>query len=290
MTTNRFLISGRRSATVERLLGQRGRMALLASLALVGIGGCRDLGVGPELSVPSSILLDRDLIRMGSLGETAPVRATVLDQFGRELSGISLIWYVEDPSVATIESDNRIQARRNGQTTVRVVVDVSRSSAVPSGYRSGAPTALAQVEVRQEVGSLELTPGAATLFAVGQSRQMSVVVRDPMGTPFERAWAVSRWESTNEEVVRVTPEGRVLAVEDGSASVRAVLDDGAQGTANVQVTTRFSFEACVSSGASRAAANLGTSPVSERCASAPMRAFVAELPSSVGGPDSTSGR
>jgi hypothetical protein len=287
MTLIRFFDHRRRDATVRRTLRARGGMALLATLALLGMGGCRDLGVAPELSVPSSILLDRDLIRMASLGETAPVRATVLDQFGRELSGISLIWYVEDPAVATLEADNRIQARRNGQTTVRVVVDVSRSRAVPSGYRSGAPTALARIEVRQEVGSLEFTPGAATLFAVGQSRQMSVMVRDPLGTPFERAWAVTRWESTNEGVVRVTPEGRVLAVEDGSAQVRAVLDDGAQGTASVQVTTRFTFDACVSSGASRLAANLGTAPPPNRCASAPMRAFAAEPPPSMEAPNPT---
>jgi hypothetical protein len=239
---------------------------------LLASAGCRDLGTAPEIGVPSSIVLDRDVVRLGSLGQQAIVRALVLDQNGREMTDVPLIWFTEDPSVATVEADQQIRARRNGETKLQVVVDATRSRSVPSGYRSGGAVAEARVVVRQEVGSFQFNEPSVSLWAVGQSRQMSVEVRDPMGTPFERAITV-RWESGNPAVIDVTPEGRVVARDDGAAQVRAVTDEGA-GAANVQVATRFTFAACVSSSASRMAANLGGRNGAAQCADTSLRAFV----------------
>jgi hypothetical protein len=260
----------------------RGGLTLATAVLLLSGAGCRDLGTEPEGAIPATILLDRDQVRLGSLGETTTLRATVLDQFGREISGTPLIWFVDDPSVATIESDNRILARRNGATTVQVVVDAARSRSLSSGYYSGRPTASVRVEVRQEVGTFAFTPGAVVpLWAVGQGRQMSVEVRDPLGSPFERAITI-QWESTNPSVAEVTPEGRVFARDDGSAQVRAVTDEGA-GAATVQVATRFSFSACVSSSASRLASNLGSGAVQDICADTPLRAFAPDSVPAVAG-------
>jgi len=105
--------------------------------------------------------------------------------------------------------------------------------------------------VRQQVGAFEFQPGAVSLWAVGQRRQMAVEVRDPLGTPFQRAVTVV-WESGDADVVEVTPEGRLVARDDGRAEVRARAEN-AVGTAVVQVGTRFTFSACVSSSASRLA-------------------------------------
>jgi hypothetical protein len=250
------------------------RLPLRAALIviLLASAGCRDLGTAPEVGVPSSIVLDRDVVRLGSLGQQATVRALVLDQNGREMTDVPLVWFTDDPSVATVEADQRIRARRNGETVVQVMVDATRSRSMPSGYRSGRPIAEARVIVRQDVGSFEFNAQAVSLWAVGQSRQMSVEIRDPMGTPFERAIAV-RWESGNTAIVEVTPEGRVVARDDGAAQVRAVTDEGA-GAASVQVATRFTFAACVSSSASRTAANLGGGNGAAQCADTPLRAFV----------------
>jgi len=243
------------------------RMALMT--VLLASAGCRDLGTAPEIGVPSSIVLDRDVVRLGSLSQQATVRALVLDQNGREMTDVPLIWFTEDPSVATVEADQQIRARRNGETKLQVVVDATRSRSVPSGYRSGGAVAEARVVVRQEVGSFEFNAPSVSLWAVGQRRQMSVEIRDPLGTAFERAITV-RWESGNTAVIDVTPEGRVVARDDGITQVRAVTDEGA-GAANVQVATRFTFAACVSSSASRMAANLGGRNGAAQCADTPLR-------------------
>jgi hypothetical protein len=254
-------------------------MALGAILA-AGVG-CRDLGTGPAGAIPTTILLDQSVVQMGSLGSEVVVRALVLDQFGQEVSGTPLIWFVDDPSVATVESGNRILARRNGETTVQVVVDPAsaRTRGAPSGFYSGVPSAQARVVVRQEVGGFTFPEASSsTLWAAGQRRQMAVEILDPLGSPFERAIQV-RWESANPNIAEVSPEGRLVARDDGLAQIRAVTDEGA-GATNVQVTTRFTFSACVSSSASRLQANLGGGAPAESCGNTQLRAV---MPDSIGG-------
>jgi len=273
---NRTLKRSRIRKVITPIAFSDRRLSLRVALMVLFLAsaGCRDLGTEPEIGVPSSIALDRDVVRLGSLGQQATVRALVLDQNGREMTDVPLIWFTEDPSVATVEADQQIRARRNGETKLQVVVDATRSRSVPSGYRSGGAVAEARVVVRQEVGSFEFNAPSVSLWAVGQSRQMSVEIRDPLGTAFERAITV-RWESGNTAVIDVTPEGRVVARDDGITQVRAVTDEGA-GAANVQVATRFTFEACVSSSASRLGATLGSGNAATKCSDTPLRAFITD--------------
>jgi hypothetical protein len=250
MTETRMTVDGLRV-----FFGGRARRAFLV---LSGVGfvlagaGCSDLATAPEDQVPSLIQLSQDEVRLGSLGERQGVSAQVLDQNGREIRGAALLWIVEDPSVVTLEANNEVLARRNGETVIQVILDPARARVTPGGYRSGRPMAELRVQVRQAVGAFNFTPGAVSLYAVGQQRQMTVTLKDPLGTPFQRAISV-RWESSDPTVVDVTPEGRLRALDDGAAQVRAITDEGT-GAATVQVATRFTFAACVSSSASRLAA------------------------------------
>jgi len=259
-------------------------MVRRASLVFSGVGfvlagaGCSDLATAPEDAVPSVIQLSQDEVRLGSLGERQGVSAKVLDQNGREISGASLLWIVEDPSVVTLEADNQVLARRNGETVIQVILDPARARVTSGGYRSGRPVAELRVRVRQEVGAFAFTPGAVSLFAVGQARQMTVEVRDPLGTAFQRAITV-RWESSDPSVVDVTPDGRLRARDDGAAQVRAITDEGT-GAATVQVATRFTFAACVSSSASRLSSGRSSARNSnaqaDGCASTHLRAVAPE--------------
>jgi len=242
-------------------------------LALFGTSGCRDLLTEPEVGIPSTIVLDRDILLLGSLGQQATVRALVLDQQGREVN-VPLVWFTDDPAVATVESDQQVRARRNGETVLTVMVDVMPSRALPAGYRSGRPLAVIPIIVRQDVGSFEFESPKLSLWAVGQTSQMRVEIRDPMGSPFERAITV-RWESSDPAIIEVRSDGRVVARDDGAAQVRAVTEEGA-GAALVQVATRFTFVACVSSSASRASGNFGSGGSPHRCADLPLQAIAAD--------------
>jgi hypothetical protein len=269
--------------TTTRSIGIRARFsvgarATLAALVLTGaLAGCRDLTTAPEIKVPTTVLLNQDQIQFRSLGEEIEVQVAVVDQFGQPMVGTSLLWFVDDPSVATVESGNRIRARRNGETQLSVMVDPAsaRTHAARAGYQVGSPTASARVVVSQEVSQIGFAPAtSAPLWAVGQNRQMRVELVDALGSPLERAVHV-RWESLDPGVAVISEAGRLVAMDDGAARIRALAEDGV-GEASIQVSTRFTFAACVSSSASRLTLRNGSGPPTQGCSETGLRAFAAD--------------
>jgi hypothetical protein len=234
-------------------------LLLAGALTLLGAAACSDLNTAPEPAVATTIQLVTADVRLGSLGERMPLEARVLDQNGREIPGASgsLVWTVVDPSVATVSPTRELIAQGNGETLVRVRYVSAGGRATPSGYLSGLADGELRVTVRQDVGGVRLASGTGpvTFWALGQTQSLEAQVTDPLGNPLARPVEI-RWESANAEVVAVSGSGQLEAVGDGATEIRALVE-GTQVALDVRVEATFSFGACVSSSASRAAARIG---------------------------------
>jgi hypothetical protein len=98
---------------------------------------------------------------------------------------------------------------------------------------------------------------------------LEVEVRDPLGSLIG---VVVQFESEAPGVATVSGAGEVRAVDDGSAGIRVTVE-GPSGVTTVEIRSRFSFAACVSSSASRlarrAGGNGGPGPMARATADAP---------------------
>jgi len=71
----------------------------------------------------------------------------------------------------------------------------------------------------EQVATVELTPGADTLIALGETRQLQAVARDAQGDPVSGVGF--DWSSADESVVTVDATGVVSAEGNGSAEITA---------------------------------------------------------------------
>jgi len=243
---------------------------ITASLALAG---CTDAITAPEPRMPSTIELIQPEVRMGSLGETAPVQVRVLDQHGRVITNAPIVISVLDTAVVSLTLNQELLARSNGVTLVRVTIPATEGRPTTVGYRTGFSEAQFQVTVEQEVGSITLPAASAIFWALGERLTPNPEIRDPGGNLMERKLQV-RWESENPGVIEVTPQGQLVSLDDGVAKLRAITE-GTTHVVQAEVRAGFGVGACVTSSASRASLfvtqdRIGTQGI---CDSEQLRAF-----------------
>ncbi len=119
-------------------------------------------------------------------------------------------------------------ALRPAFTAVAVAAAIAAAAASCSSTAS-APTLLSSV---QHVASVDVSPAADTLAAVGQTRQFSAVPRDSAGAVV--TGVTISWTSSDSAVANVTDSGVVNAVTSGSATITATAS-GIAGHATVVV-------------------------------------------------------
>ena len=109
-------------------------------------------------------------------------------------------------------------------------------------FRTGAPPSLphpasasgtASVTVAQRLASIDVSPAADTLFAVGDSLQLTAEPFDANGNPVQDATIT--WSSEDDAVATVDSNGLVTAAGNGTANITAAAG-GASGTAAVTVS------------------------------------------------------
>ena len=196
------------------------------ALLVTNCGG--DVTVEPPRPVPTTITISPETATLVSLAETVQLTATVHDQNGQVMTGVSVNWASLETSVATVGSAGLVTAARNGVATIRA--------------SSGAALGTATVTVEQQPAEVRITPDADTLLAIEDTVQLSVEVVDANGHPV--ADAEVEWESGNDSVLTVSASGLVTAAGPGSTSVTATVDE-VSGTAVVSVEQR-PFEVHVS--------------------------------------------
>lgn len=151
-------------------------------------------------------------------GQTANLRAALLDRSEREIDDRSASWSSTNANVARVDSDGRVTAVRKGSAKIRATADGRTGEAVVN-------------VAARPVDRVEISPSSVTL-EIGQNRQFTATARASDGSRLEgRAVA---WSSSNTKVVTIGNDGIARAVGEGSANVEARIE-GKKASAAVTV-------------------------------------------------------
>ncbi len=157
--------------------------------------------------IVSSVAITPSSVTLAALGETVQLTATVLDQSGHAMQGVTLVWASSDGSVATVDAGGAVTAVWNGSTTI--------TAAAQGGGASGS----AGVTVAQQPREIRVSPDQELFRALGDTLRLSARAFDANGHLVEGA--DYNWFSSDESVVTVDDTGLVTSAGNGSASVTA---------------------------------------------------------------------
>lgn len=233
-----------------RKMENRARFAAVAML-FASITGCSDVLTSPVIGLPDSIEVVESQVLMHSLGQTVELTARVKDRKGREISGAQVVWEVEHPTVATLESPNQLKSLANGETRVFVRLANPTPSVEPAGYNGGRLRREVSVRVEQQIASVEIQASATgiDLWAIGETWNLSAIARDAEGAPIASPYQVM-WSSADPAFATVNSGGRLEAASPGQVAVLAQVE-GFQTQVLVRISPAMSFHGCVSSGSMR---------------------------------------
>ena len=191
-------------------------MATITATASRAIGRAEFTVVALE---PTSVAVTPDTLAFTAIGQMTRLAAQTLDQVGRVMTDAAVSWSSADTTVAMVDSTGLVTAEGRGATDIV-------ATAGPASGRS-------RVTVMQAVALVTLSPTADTI-AAGDSLQILAEAHDANGHVV--ADARFEWTSSNMLVARVDASGRVIAVDEGAATIHASLGN-AVGTSQVWVVS-----------------------------------------------------
>ena len=153
-------------------------------------------------------------------GQSVQLTARPVDSTGAALTGRTVTWASDQPTIATVAQGGLVTAVSAGQARISATVD----GKVGTATINVTPVAVA---------SLVITPTSATLL-VGKTQQFTVVTRDAQGNAL--IGRTVTWIEGAPTVATVTQTGLVTAVGPGSAIVFAA-SEGISTSVSVTVTT-----------------------------------------------------
>jgi Tol biopolymer transport system component len=178
-------------------------------------GVSREVPVTVAMATVESVDVSSPVLTLEE-GESRVVTAVARDAAGRALEGRVFSWTSADPTVATVDGTGRITALRIGTTRVTTT--------------TGGTSAEVQLTVQAaRVAQVTVQPRTAVL-EIGESRQMSVILRDARGRVLEGRpvqWSVIGGTTT------ITQDGLLTGMRNGYATINATVDgvtDAATGT------------------------------------------------------------
>ena len=172
----------------------------------------------PPTPQPTSLSIAPASVSLAALGGTVQLAATVLDERGAVMSGVTVIWATSDASVAAVDGNGLVTAVANGTANVAA--------------SAGAASDTVDVVVAQLAVEVTLTPASDTLVARGDTVRLAASAFDANDTPFVGARFV--WASSDATVATVDSTGLVTSASPGEAAVTAT-SDGATGGMQVTV-------------------------------------------------------
>ena len=198
-------------------------LLLMAATTCGGDGGTTvDPPDPPAAPVATSVTISPPSSTLSALGGTVQLTATVLDQNGQTMAGVTVSWTSSDGSVATVSAGGLVTAVQNGSTSVTAT----------SGNASGN----ASVTVSQAAATVQVSPDATTFTSVGDTMRLSAEALDSNGNPIANAGFL--WASDDDAVASVDATGLVTARQAGSAKVTAT-SGSASGSASVTVSVEL---------------------------------------------------
>jgi uncharacterized protein YjdB len=148
------------------------------------------------------------------VGAARQFRATVKDGGGSPVSTAVPVWTSSDAAVASVDNAGVVTPHAAGSATIRATVQgISGAAAVSVSAPAPAPPVVTTIEV---------SPATATVER-GNAVQLSATVRDQNGGVMSGVSVA--WSSGNTAVATVDANGRVSAVAEGIASIRASAQD-----------------------------------------------------------------
>ncbi len=194
------------------------RLTAMLLLAACGDGGTTPTSPPtPPTPVATSITLSATSLSFSSLGATQQLTATVKDQNGATMSGASVTWATSSASAATVSSTGLVTAVADGTTTITAT--------------SGSASGTAAVTVAQAAASIVLSDTVLSFASLGDSIQLTAVVKDLKSE--EITGASVTWATSSTSVATVS-SGLVTSVADGTATI-TVTSGSASASASVSV-------------------------------------------------------
>lgn len=160
----------------------------------------------PSPAVPSSISVTPAATVLTDVGQTVRLTATVRDRNGNQIANPSVRWSSSDPTVATVDQSGFVTAVKRGACTITAT--------------AGDTAGQARVSVGPPVpASIDITPDAAGLTAIGQTVQFKAEVRDQYGATVPGV--ALAWSSSDTSVAGVDSTGLAVATGKGIAVITA---------------------------------------------------------------------
>src|SRR6266568_4496199 len=151
------------------------------------------------------------------VGGTQQLTATPLDANGNPLSGRTITWSSDAPSVATVNANGLVPAEAAGSANITAA----------SEGKSGS----AAITVIVPVASVSLSPTSATIL-VGGTEQLTATPLDANGNPLSGRAII--WSTDAASVATVNASGLVTGAGVGSASITAT-SEGKSGSSAITV-------------------------------------------------------
>lgn len=162
--------------------------------------------------VPKTLIVEPSQIALSSLGESDTLLAFATDYNNVPIPNLSVTWESSDAAKLTVNALGVVTAREPTTAPVTITARIDGLSAdVPA-------------TVTQRVAVLSITPAVIGLTSIGETSQLSVAARDARGNPIPAsAVPMVGWQSATPGVVSVNASGIVTALDNGIASVRAIV-------------------------------------------------------------------
>jgi uncharacterized protein YjdB len=155
-----------------------------------------------------------------AVGQTTTATVTLLDASGAPLTGKTIAYQSSNSALATVNSNGVVTGVANGSVTI---------SAISDGKIASAPLTIASLTA----STIAISPTAPTA-AVGQSAQLTAVVRDASGNILSNRPVT--WSSSDVSIATISPTGLVTTIAVGSTTITAIADQ-ARTTATFTVTS-----------------------------------------------------
>ena len=155
--------------------------------------------------VVASVEVSGDAATLDALGDTTQLTAGARDSAGAPMAA-SIVWRSSDSTTASVSAGGLVTARRNGLAL-----------AIATAANGVADTVA--IVVAQVPASRVLSRDSVEFSALGAEARVGLAVLDRLGSVIEGVAA--RFRSGDTAVVRVTTDGLLRAVGNGSATVWA---------------------------------------------------------------------
>lgn len=164
----------------------------------------------PVTPKATTLTVAPDSVALGAAGDTARFTATVKDQNGNIMSGLTVAWSSSDTAVAKVSSSGLVTSVNTG------------AAVISASLKSLKAEKRAVVKIPPKATSISLSPDSLVVGTWGDTARFATTVRDQNGNAMS-GFSVT-WASSDTSVARVDASGRVTSRKAGQAMISASIE------------------------------------------------------------------